>query len=257
MPRKTLEMFDPTLLIEESRTPPYQWYTDQDFYEKERHEIFERCWIPVGRLDQIPRSGDYFTGNLMGNPYVVVRSDDKLHAHHNVCRHKGAAVADGYGRLASGCFSCPYHGWKYDFSGSLKSAPLLGKQAVFDRERSNLYPIAVDTWGPFIFLDMDGPFGGSENPRNLHKDLEPIKPFLENLGVDNLRFYERRVYNLDCNWKVFVDNSLDGGYHVSYAHEGLAAGLEFEGYETHVLDRSAVQICKTNDSDERLGSEVV
>ena len=253
---RLLEAFDPSRPIEDSRTPPYSWYVDQEFFQLEKEHIFQRCWLPAGRVEQVEKPGSYITGEVMGNPYVVVRGvDGKLYAHHNACRHKGAAVAMEEGRCQA--FVCPYHGWEYNHDGSLKKAPHLGKQVSFNAARNGLSPMCVDSWGPFLFIDMDGPFGGNGNPRKLHEDLAPLKEPLEKLGFNQLRWCERHEYVLNCNWKVFVDNGLDGGYHVAYAHEGLSQGLEFEGYETTFEGRTSVQVCSTRGSDERLGDQVM
>lgn len=258
MPMKTLDLFDPMRPIEESRTPPFDWYTDEDFAKSERHEVFERAWIAVGRKDQLKRPGDFFTGEITENPYVVAMNEDgEIKAHHNVCRHKGAIVAQGEGHITpDSCMTCPYHGWQYNLDGKITKMPNMGK-VNFNEQRWSLQPIEVDTWGPFVFVDMDGPFGGANNPRSLLTDFEHIQPWLDELGMDGMRFFERREYVMNCNWKVFVDNSLDGGYHVKYAHEGLASGLEEDTFKTHVYDRSVVQVCETNSSDERLGGKVV
>jgi choline monooxygenase len=261
MPHPALEQFDPSRPIEDAVTPPYTWYTEESFLEEEKRLIFQRAWIPVGRIDQVQKPGDYITGEVVGNPWVIVRAEDgQLYAHHNACRHKGAAVAQEHGSCAS--FVCPYHGWEYHHNGRLKKAPHLGRQVSFDPQRWGLLPAAVDTWGPFVFIDLDASFGGRGNPRNLHTDLAPIKGPLEELGFGNLRWFERREYFMNCNWKVFVDNSLDGGYHVAYAHEGLAEGLDFAGYETisgpaQGHPRTAIQVCNTSGTDQRLGAKVI
>ena len=256
MARRELRRFDPSLPIEKSHTPPYTWYTDAEIFEDEKHEIFEKSWIAVGRRDQLEKPGDYFTGDLVDNPYVVVRGDDGvLRAFHNVCRHHAAIVAQECGSCRE--LVCPYHGWTYRLDGSLKKAPRMGKMEGFDPARYGLMPIAVTTWGPFVFVDMDGSWGGEGNPRDLDKDIGPMKEPLEELGLENMKWVERREYRIHCNWKVFVDNSLDGGYHVAYAHEGLAEGLEFQGYKTDIYDRSAVQICDTQGTDSRLGEKVL
>jgi len=256
MPLGEIRQFDTRLPIERAHTPPRAWYTDPDILEAERRYLFETSWIAVGRTDQVQNPGDYFTGQLVDNPYVVVRGEDtRLRAFHNVCRHHGAEVAQECGHCHE--LVCPYHGWTYRLDGGLRRAPRMGRMLDFDPERYSLAPISVETWGPLVLIDMDGPLGGPSNPRDLLADIAPLKGPLEELGLDCMKWVERRVYRLNCNWKVFVDNSLDGGYHVAYAHEGLAEGLEFTGYRTEIFDRSAIQICDTNLSDERLGSKVI
>ncbi len=195
----------------------------------------------------------------MGNPFVVVRDQQgDLRAHHNVCRHKGAVIAHEEDELQHQCefFQCPYHGWEYHLDGKLKKAPLLGVQSDFRPERYGLAPISVDTWGPFVFVDLDGPVGGAQNPRKLHEDVAPITDLLTEMRFDQLKFYKRFVYDMNCNWKVFVDNSLDGGYHVHFAHEGLAEGLDMDHFETVIHDRTSIQVCDTTGGDPRLGDRV-
>jgi len=255
-----LRGFDPTRPIEESPTPPASWYVDPDFLDQEVATVFEKSWVPVGRVDQLENVGDYFTGEIVGNPFVVSRGDDgELHAVHNVCRHKGAIVAQQEDESRHNCefFQCPYHGWQYHLDGRLKKAPMLGPQAEFDRGEYGLPTISVKTWGPFVFLDLDGPRGGEFNPRDLMADIDSIREPLERANFDQLKFYKRYAYDLKCNWKVFVDNSLDGGYHVKYAHAGLAQGLQLDEFKTHIFDRSSIQICDTKGSDTRLGDRVM
>lgn len=256
--KKETRHFDPTLPIEAAHAPPYSWYTDQEFYQDEIHHIFEKCWIPVGRVDQLPKPGSYFTGELVGNPYLVVKDNEGvIRAFHNVCRHKGHAVALDCGQQST-CsqFACPYHGWTYDLSGALTKAPHVGKQESFNVDRTSLKKISVAVWGQFIFIDLDSHIGGENLTRDLNKDIAPIANILDQLGT-NLPFIERRIYDVQCNWKTFVDNSLDGGYHVSYIHETLADGLEFKGYETHIFDRCSIQTCGTQKTDQRLGDKVM
>lgn len=248
--------FDPTLPIEEAVTPSYTWYTDPNILESEYKEIFEKSWLPLGRLDQVRNIGDYFTGNIVGNPFLVVKDEENnLRGWHNVCRHHAAEIAKETGNCKE--LVCPYHGWTYRLDGSLCKAPRVGRQDRFKTEHYGLKPVSVDTWGPFVFVDLDGPWGGENNPRNLQKDLEHIIQPLEEMGISNMKWVERRQYEINCNWKLFVENSLDGGYHVAYAHERLASGLEFKGYKTEIHDRSVIQICDTNSQDERLGEKVI
>ncbi|MEM8679015.1 MAG: SRPBCC family protein [Planctomycetota bacterium] len=257
---RDVQAFDPTRPIEESVTPPKSWYTDPDFYRHEVARVFQRSWIPVGRVDAVQFPGDYFTVEVAGNPCVIVRGDDgKLYAHHNVCRHKGAIVAhqEDEGQHSCDLFQCPYHGWQYHLDGRLKKAPMLGQQRNFDRTAEGLQPMGVETWGPFVFIDMDAAMGGRDNPRDLHADVAPLEAALRGLRFDQLKFHRRYVYDMNCNWKVFADNSLDGGYHVMYAHQSLASGLEMQQFETEIFERTSVQVCDTKGHDSRLGERVV
>ena len=248
--------FDPSTPVEAAATPPASWYTDPAVLAAEKRQVFEKMWIAVGRSDQVASAGSYFTGDLVGNPYIVLRDESgELRAMHNVCRHHAAVVAQECGRATE--LVCPYHGWTYHLDGRLKRAPRMGKMTDFNLDDFCLPTIAVEEWGPFVLVDLDGSLGGPDNPRDLMADVKPLVPPLQELGFESMRWVERRVYEIRCNWKVFVDNSLDGGYHVAYAHEGLAEGLEFGGYETHIYDRTSIQICDASGKDDRLGSKVI
>lgn len=255
--RRELRRFDPMIPLESAHTPPYTWYTDQEMLDCEQLQVFEKSWIPVGRSDQVDKPGKYFTGSILGSPYVIVRGDDGvLRAFHNVCRHHAAEVAQGCGRICE--LVCPYHGWTYKLDGELRKTPHLGKICNFDVDRNGLRPISVQEWGPFIFIDLDGSWiENQKDTRDFLADSEAILKPLQEMGISNMKHVERRVYDIKCNWKVFIDNGLDGGYHVAYVHERLSQGLEFEGYQTHIFDRCSYQVCESNKTDKRLGDKVI
>ena len=176
-----LERFDPKLPIEASVTPPFEWYTDPDFYQLEMERVFQKSWIPIGRLDQVEGPGSYFTGDVAGNPVVVARDKSgTLRAHHNVCRHKAAIVASQEDDTQHRCefFQCPYHGWEYHLDGRLKKAPMLGPQENFDPQENGLASMSVDTWGPAVFVDLHSP-DRSSTPRSLSDDVKDINGPLE------------------------------------------------------------------------------
>lgn len=255
-----LRDFDPDLPIEEAWLPPSSWYTSPDVYETERQTVFKENWLIGARDDQLRAGGDYVAGILAHEPYVVVRDKDKqLGAFFNVCRHHAAQVAIGAGNAES--LVCPYHGWTYGLNGQLLRAPELGGVRDFDRTCFGLTPMQVAQWGPFVFVSM------GNQPRPLAVDLAELDQRLRAMDVANLVFIARRSYVIKCNWKVYVDNYLDGGYHVSYLHRGLAGQLDLDSYRTEVFERYSIQsgAGATNNSGgvegsdfaERIGSRVL
>jgi phenylpropionate dioxygenase-like ring-hydroxylating dioxygenase large terminal subunit len=158
-----------------------------------------------------------------------------LRAFYNVCRHHAAAVVTE----VRGCakqFRCPYHGWTYGNDGTLKGMVEFEGVCDFDRTKNGLVRIAVDTWENFVFVNLDGSAGS-------------LKDFLANVPdlvaplrlTEKLKFLDRRVYTLNCNWKVYVDNYLDGGYHVPHAHKGLSSVIEYTSYTIENFDRACLQ----------------
>jgi choline monooxygenase len=232
-----MHRFDPEAPLEAARTPPASWYTDPRFLELERITVFRRSWQAVGRVDQLPRAGSYFTGELLGEPFVVVRgSDGAIRAFLNVCRHHAAQVCPG----EEGCLTelaCPYHGWTYGLDGRLLRAPKLGRSEVFDRDGFGLVPIEVESWGPLVFVHL------GQKPASLRQELAELERRLEASAFRELRFAQRKTYDLQCNWKVYVDNYLDGGYHVAHLHRGLAGQLDLKSYRTEIFPRLSIQSC--------------
>jgi len=227
--------FDADAPIERASTIPGTWYTDARIAELERSHVWSRTWVMVGRAAQVAQPGAYLTAELAGEPIVVVRGTDNiLRAFFNVCRHHAAAVMTAPCGVADK-LRCPYHGWTYDLAGKLRGVPEAQGMANFDRDASSLVPISVATWEHFVFVHLD------PNPPPLAHHLGELARQVTTLDLSTLRFCERREYTLACNWKVFVDNYLDGGYHVPHLHEGLGSILDYTEYTIDCFARFCLQ----------------
>ncbi|XP_021616862.1 choline monooxygenase, chloroplastic isoform X2 [Manihot esculenta] len=261
--QKLVDEFDPRIPIEKALTPPSSWYTDPSFYEYELHRVFYGGWQAVGYTEQVKDPGDFFTGRLGNVEFLVCRDNDgKLHAFHNVCRHHGSLLASGSGKKS--CFVCPYHAWTYGLDGGLLKATRITGMQNF--KEFGLIPLNVATWGPFVLLNV-----GKESSTHQEVDgnmvesewLGSCSDALKTNGVDSsLSYVCRRVYDIECNWKVFCDNYLDGGYHVPHAHKALASGLKLDSYSTIMYEKVSIQRCEggSTGSEEdfgRLGSKAL
>jgi choline monooxygenase len=230
-----LASYDERASLDQAHTIPASWYIDRSVAGRERENVFGRTWQVVARADQVERPGEFVTTELAGEPLVVVRGDDhQLRAFYNVCRHHAAAVVTEEGGSAS-VFRCPYHGWSYGIDGSLKGAPEFEGVCGFDRTQNGLLPLRVDVWEQFVFVNLDSKAEPLAN--FLGRLVERVAP----LNIGRLHFFERRVYSLKCNWKVFVDNYLDGGYHVPHLHKGLNSVLDYKQYTIETEDRYCLQ----------------
>ncbi len=233
--REKLRLFDETLPLEQSRTLPGFWYSDPEIHAAECRSVFGDTWQAVGRAAQVAEKGQFFTADVAGEPVVVVRGDDGvLRAFFNVCRHRAACVvpeAEGWATR----LRCRYHGWTYDLAGRLRGTPEFDGVADFRKEDNGLPPVAVDVWGPLVWVHL------GRAPGPLADVLRPLPERCAGLGLDALRFAGRREYRLACNWKIFVDNYLDGGYHINTVHPGLAGVLDYAQYRTEVFGQSSLQ----------------
>jgi choline monooxygenase len=252
--RREVQRFDPAIPIERAHTPPASWYLDPAFHALERDTVFSHNWIAVGRTAQVEQPGDYLAGDVLGMPFFVLgRDDGSLAAFHNACRHHATELLSGTGCLAeagaSPRITCPYHGWTYGPDGALLTAPHMAGVENFDRDSMGLHAIALDTWNGYVFLH----FG--ENPRPLVDDLAGLTVRLESFSAAPLIHHSTRTYTVRCNWKVFVDNYLDGGYHVPALHPDLASNLDLGSYTTEISERFSIQGCAAK--GDRLGTRAL
>lgn len=228
--------FDPDLPLERASTLPSSWYRDPAILDLEVQHIFRRTWQPVGLAHQVNEPGAYFTTELHGEPIVVLRDEQgELCALANVCRHRGARILqDPCGQATR--LRCRYHGWTYDLSGGLRGVPEFEGVENFPREENGLPAWPVATWGPLIWVHLGQPI------RPLNQEMMDASCHLQGTGYESLVWVARQVYDLACNWKVYVDNYLDGGYHINTVHPGLAGILDYSRYRTEIFPTSSVQL---------------
>jgi choline monooxygenase len=234
--RELIKYYDPNSSLAEASTPPSAWYTDPRILELERRTVFLPSWQPVGRVDQVGHPGQYITAEVASEPVLIVRGNDSvLRGFFNVCRHHAAAVTtQAQGKTEN--LRCPYHGWTYDLEGRLILTPEFAGVTNFDRSANGLVPVQIAEWQGWVFVKLDGL--GLTLEKFLGADLfERLEP----LNLERLNWLQRRSYFLNCNWKVFVDNYLDGGYHVPHIHGGLSSVLDNSKYKIEIGERFCLQ----------------
>src|SRR5215470_2149764 len=234
--------------LSEASTIPAPWYVDPRIAELENLTVFSKTWQVIGRADQVAKPGQFVTATLAGEPIVAVRgADGQLRAFYNVCRHHAAKVVTEPCGSAS-ILHCPYHGWNYGLDGSLKGMPEFDGVKHFERQDNGLVPIKVDTWEAFVFVSLNPQ---AETLRNF---LGGLVKRCEPLDLAKLSYFDSRTYEIACNWKVFVDNYLDGGYHVPHLHKGLNSVLDYKQYTIENEDRYCLQSSPLAFSDEAQAS---
>jgi choline monooxygenase len=244
--RTLVTAFDPSIPIEKAWTPPAGWYTDERILALETRTVFTNHWMAVARADQVSQPGDFVTADVGTEPVVVVRGQDQtLRAFYNVCRHHAACVMKGEGRAEQ--LTCPYHGWTYDLDGRLSKAPRMAGVEDFERSTLSLTPIAVTTWGPLVFVCLGEP------PPTLSERLSGLSAALDGTHWDELVFVAQETYEVPCNWKVYADNYLDGGYHIPTIHPDLNDDLDMAGYQTELGDGYSIQCAPSAPGVERVG----
>lgn len=234
--------YDPNKPLEQASTPPSLWYTDKTFADFEKDAVFGGNWLVAARVEQLKTSGQYVATEVAGQPLVLVRNDEGISAFYNVCRHHAAQVmASGQG--CTKAMVCPYHGWSYRLDGSLAATPQFEGVCQFEKAQNGLKPVRCAIWQHWVFVCLrdDGP--------ELPEFLGGLHDVLDQHNQQNIQFYRRVEYALNCNWKIYVDNFLDGGYHVPVLHKGLNSALDFRQYKIEIKDRHCLQSCPTKSGD--------
>jgi phenylpropionate dioxygenase-like ring-hydroxylating dioxygenase large terminal subunit len=199
-------------------TNPWSWYADREVARLEYERIFRRAWQYAGRRDELTAPGSFAATHVAGLPVVLTRDrDDELRAFANVCRHRGALVASGAGER--GTLQCPYHAWTYGLDGRVRAAPRT--EPGFVADCPGLAPMAIGTWGPFVFVNPDPDAAPLEHALG---DLPEIV-HEHGLDVDALRFHHRAEYEIRANWKIALENYLEC-YHCRLNHPGLVSVID-------------------------------
>jgi choline monooxygenase len=215
--------------LSRAATMPSRLYLDPTVLDLEKERIFGRTWQLVARADELLRVGDFVPATIIDEPIVITRDlDGRLRGFYNVCRHRAGQVALTRGNRKS--LQCRYHGWTYGLDGCLHAAPEMDGTEGFAKEDFGLVPIRVDAWGPFVFanLDPDAP------PLRDVMGAIPDEVAAAGYDVERMRLVERRDYVIECNWKVYVDNYLEG-YHLPIAHPGLFRELDYDAYRVETF----------------------
>jgi choline monooxygenase len=202
------------------RTLPWSWYVDPDVLRVEQERVFRRFWQYAARADQVAEPGQFVATRAGDVPVVVVRgTDGELRAFLNVCRHRGSLVCEGEGRRET--LQCPYHAWTYELDGTLRTAPRIDAEPGFDRDGIALVPLAVESWGPFVFVNPDA------EAAPLAEALGEVPELLADAGVDvgALVFHHRSEGEYAANWKICAENFLEC-YHCQVAHPGFSGVVD-------------------------------
>ena len=226
--------FEPDLA--RAGTIPARWYTDPRVLEHERRSLFARTWQVAGLTAWAPRPGTYFGCEIAGEPVLVTRAGDGvLRAFSNVCRHRGAEFCGA--PSAGATVQCPYHGWTYSLDGRLHGAPEFEGVATWDRCAVALPEFRAEAWGPYVFVNRDA------GAPPLAEVMGAIPNEVAKMGcpIGSLQHTYRRDYVIECNWKVYVDNYLEG-YHLPIVHPSLFRELDYAQYRVEPFRYYSSQI---------------
>jgi len=236
--RPILPEIDPTDLLEQpierASTIPAEWSWDPAFHALDREHIFARQWHYVGHVSQVPKPGSYLPATVAENPILIVRDlEGELRAFYNVCRHRAGPLATEPG-CVNRVVQCKYHGWAYTLDGALRGVPHWDRVDLFDKKDFGLLPVALTVWEGMMFANLD------EHPEPFDPVTAGIRERIAPIDLGALTFHSRLSYPIACNWKVYVDNYLEG-YHVPIVHPELNKVLDYNEYVTETYPRYSLQ----------------
>ncbi len=224
-----------------------RFYTDPAVLELEQRQVFSCSWQLAAHTGELASPGDHVVTEVASVPILMVRDkDNKLRAFHNVCRHRAGPLATCNGRGA-GVLRCRYHGWTYSLDGQLRAAPEMAEARDFDVGSIRLPEVRVHAWHGLVFVAL------SESAPEFDAVFDGVAARIEPVDIGRMSFQRRIEYVVECNWKVYVDNFLEG-YHLPHVHPGLSKILDYRAYVTELSDWYSLQHSPMRDGEEIYGA---
>ncbi|RLA17679.1 MAG: hypothetical protein DRQ60_01375 [Gammaproteobacteria bacterium] len=207
---------------------PHESITSEAYFEQEREKIFKRTWLQVGRVEEIPESGDYFTRELptFDQNIVVVRGKDGVvRAFHNVCTHRGMALVTK-SCASTRTFTCEFHGWSFGLDGQLQHVPAKESFPNLEKDKPglNMRSLGCDTWNGFIFIHMN-----PEPEQPLREFLGGLADDMDGFPFDKCQHIAHYTSRVKANWKLCID-AFQEAYHAAYLHRHAIPGAENGGF---------------------------
>ena len=211
--------------IERAQTIPASWYTDPQFYAFDLRILFEESWQFIGHTSQLSSPGHFLTATFGNESIIAVKGKDQnIRAFFNVCLHRGGPLEKkhcGHTQM----LQCKYHGWTYRLDGTLRGVPRFNLVELFDKNDYNLVPVDITEWEGLLFVRLNPDAGP------LEEKVAGIKERIQPMDLNRLQFYKRVEYDIACDWKIYVDNFLEG-YHLPFVHPELCDILDINEYKT-------------------------
>ncbi|MGE3692658.1 MAG: SRPBCC family protein [Novosphingobium sp.] len=206
-------------------------YISAEYLQREKDRLWRKVWLQAGRVEDIPNPGDFITYDICDDSVIVLRGEDgQIRAFHNVCIHRGRKLIDTppgqrNARGNKSTLICGYHAWTYDLEGKCKFIEHKDdwNGALDDAKRTTLGKVQVDTWGGFLWINLD-PHAGP-----LRDYLEPAATMLDPFQLENMRTRWRKWIIFECNWKVAMEAFCET-YHVPGTHPEFMEFGQFRGW---------------------------
>jgi len=225
--------------IELAETIPANWYYNTKILSVEKDLIFSRHWQYAGHIEQLKNKSKSIQIDISGNPIIIFKNaENKIAAFYNVCRHRGGPLElNTSGSKA--VLQCGYHGWTYRLDGELRGMPRFNRVELFDKSEHCLVPVKTEVWEGLIFVNLNN------EAIPIYNQISKISDEIKLNNLLNKKYYKRVEYNVKCNWKIYIDNYLEG-YHLPYVHPELCDFLDYKEYKSEVFELYSLQYSPIN-----------
>jgi choline monooxygenase len=222
---------DPDIRLAE--TPPGEFYTSEEIFEKAKNQIFARTWQLIAGPECVPGLTPVtLLPEYIGEELIVSMSaNGEVRCLSNVCTHRGMLLIERH--CAPELIRCPYHGRRFALDGTFLTMPEFSGVVNFPSERDNLAKIPSYKIGDFIFVSLDPACPAEES-------LESARELLSEPEARELQLTGRREYTVRANWALYCENYLEG-FHIPFVHRSLNEALDFSNYRTDLSRFSVLQ----------------
>jgi len=212
------------------------FYTDSTVFEEEYKHIFSRQWQYADHINRIPNKGDYFLFTIAGEQIIVIRGEgETVHAHFNVCRHRGSRVclkAEGNAKR----LTCPYHAWSYRIDGSLANARAVS--ADFDKANFSLRSCQVRILEGLIFINLTAQEdAAAKDVPDFDEITANLRPWIERANLRHTKIIDHKLYPSHVNWKIAIENYFEC-YHCITSHPELCKVQLHTLRDAHVTEKA-------------------
>jgi phenylpropionate dioxygenase-like ring-hydroxylating dioxygenase large terminal subunit len=213
-------------------------YVSPDYYRREMRELWPQTWQWACREEEMPEPGDYVVYDIGRRSFIVIRDDcGTIRAFYNSCMHRGTQLLAPGAAGAASRLTCPFHGWRWDLTGRLQYVHEAWDVPHACPGSHDLPQIRVETWGGFVFINMDPKAPG------LREYMDVIPDHLNHFRLDDRYISLYVSKELDCNWKAALEAFLEA-YHVHSVHPELLGATsdsngQYDVFGPHVTRRVA------------------
>ena len=218
--------------IYRAETLSSKFYTDENFWHESKEKIFARSWQLVGTTDEVSNLKPFtILENFLDEPVLFTKQNENLKCLSNVCTHRGKILIEN--ECKANGIRCGYHGRRFDLNGKFLSMPEFESAENFPSEKDNLPEIPFAVWEKSLFVSLN-PFAPFDD------FVAEIKARLQNINLENLRFYSAKDYKVKAHWALYCENYLEG-FHIPFVHQGLNEQIDYGSYTTEIFRFASLQ----------------